>query len=144
MSPRIHRLADGALHVYEQPFLNFPLLSHHSHPYYAIVNAYRKFSNMNQEDIRHMTYERQELRTLIIVINSLWEELRRGSLSGEDERRDDLFGAGEAGQHSEGDSGGEVIRHDEKGMEDPNLQDGPILMDQLDYVDGILPTTLVA
>jgi hypothetical protein len=91
-----------------------------------------------------MTYKCQELWTLVIVIHSLWEELGRSSLSEEDEHRDDLFGAGDAGQHGEGDSGGEVIHHDQKGMEDPNSQDGPVLADQLDYVDGILPTTIVA
>lgn len=143
MSPRIHRLDDSVLHVYERPFLNFPLLNHHSHPYYAIVNAYTKFSNMNQHDIRRMTQEHRELRALVIVIHSLWEELGRSSLSGEDEYGDDLFGAGDAGQHSNGDSGGEVTCHDEKGAEDPNLQDSRILMDQLDYADKVLPTMLV-
>jgi len=142
MSPRIHRLDDSLLHVYERPFLNFPLLSHHSHPYYAIVNAYTKFSNMTQEDIHRMTQEHRELRTLVIVIHSLWEELGTSSLSEEDDE-DDLFGTGDAGQHNDSDSGREVTCHDEKGMEDPNWQDGRILMDQLDYADNILSTTAV-
>jgi hypothetical protein len=98
---------------------------------------------MNQPDIRRMTQEHRELRALVIVIHSLWEELGRSSLSGENEHGDDLFGAGDAGQHSNGDSGGEVTCHDEKGAEDPNWQDSRILMDQLDYADKVLPTTLV-
>jgi hypothetical protein len=143
MSPRIHCLDDSVLHVYERPFLNFPLLSHHLHPYYAIINAYTKFSNMNQQDIRCMTQEHWELRALIIVIHSLWEELGSSLLSGEDEHKDDLFGADDAGQHSDGDSRGEVICHDEKGTEDPNWQDSRILMDQLDYADKFLTMLVV-
>jgi hypothetical protein len=69
MSPHIHCLEDNHLHVHKTPFYNFLLLSHYSHLYSTIVNAYRKFTKMSQEQIRHMPEEHRELRTWVNAIH---------------------------------------------------------------------------
>jgi hypothetical protein len=75
MSPRIHRIEDNQYRVYHRPFHDFPSLSHHSHPYYAILNAYTKFSTMEPSETESMPMEHRRLKTQVMVIHSFWEIL---------------------------------------------------------------------
>jgi len=131
MSPRIHRLEDNHLDVYERPFHNFPLLSHHSHPYYAIVNAHSKFSKMSKEHIMRMPEEHRELKARVAVIHVLWD-LLGGSSGGppvreeveEGDKDDDIFGRGEAHQQRGHQLRWKSADHEEKRGED---------IDQIDH-----------
>jgi hypothetical protein len=131
MSSRIHRLEDNHLHVYKRPFHNFPLLSHHSHPYYVIVNAHSKFSKMSEELVKRMPEEHRELKAQVTFIHVLWELL--GSTPGgppvrkeveERDMDDDIFGRGDAHQQSDHQSRRKSAGHEEKRGED---------IDQIDH-----------
>jgi hypothetical protein len=124
MRPRIHRIEGNQERVYERPFHDFPLLTHHSHPYYVIVNAHSKFEQMSDEQIMDMPEEHRMLRTRVAIIDFLWTQLapkpkkvvdRKGD---EDEDEGDAFGVGVAYQHSGHQPRWKSAGREEKGAED--------------------------
>jgi hypothetical protein len=124
MGPRIHRIEGNHEHVYERPFHNFPLLSHHSHPYYVIVNAHSKFVEMSNEQVMLMPEEHRKLKTQVGIIDFLWNQLgllSREVIKGkgdEDEDKGDTFGKGVAYQHGGHQPMWKSAGREEKGAED--------------------------
>ncbi|KIM91663.1 hypothetical protein PILCRDRAFT_794 [Piloderma croceum F 1598] len=78
MAPKVVRCEpDGRWVVYHTPFTDFPYLVHHSHPYYAILNAYLKFSATEEKDMEEKLPEHKLLRDVVEKIQGLWLALHK-------------------------------------------------------------------
>lgn len=70
MAPRILRTErDDSFSVYHAPFDLLPILQHHSHPYYVILNAYLKLQAAGDKDVLPA---HKPLLTLANIIHNLW------------------------------------------------------------------------
>lgn len=70
MAPKIIRTEhDGTWAPYNSPFDSFPILQHHSHPYFAILNAYLKFKTATDLE---MLPQHEILRNMVEAIHALW------------------------------------------------------------------------
>jgi len=54
--------------TYKRPFLNFPTLKHHAHPFYVLYNALPNFRKHRWE----LDADQVELYALIVEINASW------------------------------------------------------------------------
>ena len=131
MAPRVARCEpDGRLVAYHVPFADFPHLVHHSHPYYAILNAYLKFSTTDEKDMEEMLPEHKLLRDVVEKIHGLWLALHKKRMHPISEGRvdDDEFAGGgyDAGERHGGDGNDENLKDDNEGSNDQtdSHQDG--------------------
>jgi hypothetical protein len=115
MAPKVVRCEpDGRWVVYHAPFADFPHLVHHSHPYYAILNAYLKFSTTEEKDMEEMLPEHKLLRDVVEKIHGLWLALHKKRMHPISEGRvddDEFAGSGydTGGKHG-GDRNNEHVK----------------------------------
>jgi hypothetical protein len=115
MAPKVVRCEpDGRWVVYHAPFADFPLLVHHSHPYYAILNAYLKFSTTEEKDMEEMLPDHKLLRDVVEKIHGLWLALHKKRMYPISEGRaddDEFSGSGyDAGGKHGGDRNNEHVK----------------------------------
>jgi hypothetical protein len=121
---------DGRCARYHTPFADFPPLVHHSHPYYAILNAYLKFYMTEEKDMEDMLPEHKLLRDVIEKIHGLWIALHRKRMHPIPEGwvdDDEFAGSGrDAGERRGGDGDDEHPEDDEEDGDDETggRQDG--------------------
>jgi hypothetical protein len=111
MAETIHRCGQGEDHVYHAPFASFPVLTHHSHPYYSILNAYLKFTS---QPFTEMLPEHAILREKVMGIQRTWERMHHRSSVGPIKEADN-WGSGSGDVDREGSSSS---GHSKAGEED--------------------------
>ncbi|KZP03514.1 hypothetical protein FIBSPDRAFT_1050987 [Athelia psychrophila] len=108
MAPRIMRTEpDDSWNTYHTPFKLFPLLQHHSHPYYTILNAYLKFQDVEDQDI---LAEHRALRDQVNLIHAMWCTLDPRTVAPQtisEDGGDDGQGFGGDNNGGTGDGGGD-------------------------------------